>query len=93
MTQCDHVDCAIHTPQNATANSLYIPTTSHFQNPESPLEVESPPPSSYEYLDNISNLDLNSSPPYLSDCDTTSTEEKNANSDQARSEAMAEYHE
>ncbi|KAK6606418.1 hypothetical protein H4I96_04880 [Botrytis cinerea] len=93
ITQCDHADCAIHSPQTATADTLYIPTTSHFQNPESPLEVEPPPTSSSEYLDNISNLDLNSSPPYLSDCDTTSTGEKDANSEQARSEAMAEYYE
>ncbi|TEY58838.1 hypothetical protein BOTCAL_0198g00040 [Botryotinia calthae] len=93
MTQCDHADCSIHSPQNATAGSLYIPTTNHFQNPNSPLEVESPPPPSSECLDDISNLDLNSSLIYLSDCDTRSTVEEDMHSEQAQSEAMAEYHE
>ncbi|TGO22949.1 hypothetical protein BPAE_0149g00120 [Botrytis paeoniae] len=93
MTQCNYKDCSIHNPHNTTANNLEISTTNHFQDPDSPLEVESPPLPSSEYLDDISALDLDSSPPYLSDCDTISTEEEDANSEQARSEAMAEYHE
>ncbi|TGO09944.1 hypothetical protein BTUL_0149g00230 [Botrytis tulipae] len=82
MTQCSYEDCSIHNPHNINL----------FQNSNSPIEVESPLPSS-EYLDDISTLDLDDSPPHLSDCDTISTEEEDADSDQGRIEAIAEYHE
>ncbi|THV50087.1 hypothetical protein BGAL_0165g00060 [Botrytis galanthina] len=83
MTQCSSEDCSIHNPYNIN----------QFQNPDSPLQVESPPLPSFEYLDDISTLDLDNSPPHLSDCDTISTAEEDADSEQARSEAIAEYHE
>ncbi|KAF7916533.1 hypothetical protein BELL_0130g00040 [Botrytis elliptica] len=83
MAQCSYTDCSIHNPHS----------TNYSQTPDSPLEIESPPLPSSEYLDDISTLDLNNSPPYLSDCDMISTEEEYANSEQARSEAIAEYHE
>ncbi|TGO32584.1 hypothetical protein BHYA_0304g00020 [Botrytis hyacinthi] len=78
VTQCSYKDCSIY---------------NYFQNPDSPLEVESPLLHSSEYLDDISTLDLDESPPHLSDCDTISTEEEDADYEQARSEAIAEYHE
>ncbi|KAF7936497.1 uncharacterized protein EAE97_007863 [Botrytis byssoidea] len=82
ITPCSYEDCSIHSPNNINL----------FQNSNSPLEVESPLPSS-EYLEDISTLDLDDSPPHLSDCNTISTEEEDADSDQGRIEAIAEYHE
>ncbi|KAF5874247.1 uncharacterized protein Bfra_004254 [Botrytis fragariae] len=93
VTRCNYEDCSIHNPHNTTSGSLYIPTSNQIQNSNSPLEVESPPLPSSEYLDDISTLDLDSSPPNLSDCGTISTEQEDANSEQARIEAMVEYHE
>ncbi|KAF7956924.1 hypothetical protein EAE96_004248 [Botrytis aclada] len=93
MTQCNNGDCSIHHPQNTNANNLDIPTPNHFRYPDSPSEVESPPPPYSEYPDDGSALDLDSLPPYLSDCDTISTDEEDADSEQARNEAMAEYYE
>ncbi|TGO66184.1 hypothetical protein BOTNAR_0066g00240 [Botryotinia narcissicola] len=76
-------NCSIHSPNNIDL----------FQNSNSPLEVESSLLHSSEYLEDISTLDLDDSPPHLSDCDTISTEEEDAHSDQGRIEAIAEYHE
>ncbi|KAF7900657.1 uncharacterized protein EAF01_007959 [Botrytis porri] len=81
--KCNYEDCSIHNPHS----------TEHPHSPSSPLKVKSPslPPS--EDLDDISTLELDSPPPYLSDCDTLSTEEEGVDSEEEQSEAMAEYHE
>lgn len=61
--------------------------------PDSYFEVESPITSS-EYLDDISDLDLDDAAPFLmSDCGTVSAEEEDVYSRQERDEAMTEYYE
>lgn len=85
--QGDHYhygDCSMHISCDTSTYSDASPSPY--------FEVETPPRES-EYLDNISDLELDGVPSSLvSDCSTISIEEEDVYSEQGRNEAMAEYY-